>query len=293
MSRFGIQQVKINNTLYSGWRGYQLNRGIEIDAQGSDGTVYETAQHAIRSSPIADLTSRDLKTLLALMTTSTDFPCLALDGTNGMVMYGARSAVASYDATAVHVSRVGLRGLLFAAGVRWAGPGSKAEMAIRAMFKSNVGTTQAVTDGGSVALPAQPAPDQGWTLSALNLNGSPIKTVNSCDLSFDPKFAFDWDTGLPEPVDIIPPGPGGQFVVQLDADVGDIDLGQGTGAVSAVYKRYAHGGGFASDQVTHTLSGNYTIEESFGGDNGAPMSRKLKVRTRHDGTTKPWACTIV
>lgn len=292
MSRFGIQQISINGALYQGWTGYLLDRGVEVESDGSDGTVYETAHHVISRKPMADLKTRALKAALGLLAGSLDLPLVVLNGTTGLVMYGAKAASdgPAFAGGSVHVSRTGLRGVVYMAGVRWARK-QKAEMTLKALFRSADGTTASIAEG-TAALPAAPTPDQGFALTALTLNGVAVGAVNSVDLSADPKLEHDYSTGLPEPVDINGAGARGKLAVALKADIGDLDLGAGTGAVSLVFTRYAIGGGFTTDTVTFTLNGQWSVEESIGGDNGSPMSRSLLVRTRHDGTNRPLAWAV-
>ncbi|HYG69179.1 MAG TPA: hypothetical protein VD838_16025 [Anaeromyxobacteraceae bacterium] len=288
MSRFGIAQISLNGTLRAGVRGYQLDRGLEIESDGSDGVVYETAHHLIAAKPMADITSLSLKTMLSALNDSTDLPLESLDGASGLVMYGQKAAsnAPGFASGSVHLTRTGLRGLIYMAGLRWS-RGSKAEMALRAMFKAASGETDPIT-AGSGALPTQPTPDLGFALSSLTLAGDTIDTVNSFEIGIDPKFEFEYSTGLPYPTDITGAGANGKLAITGRADLGDCDLGDGEGSCVAVFKRYAIGGGFGSDTVTLTLNAAWSTEEGIGGENGSPMGRNLFIRTRHDGSTKPF-----
>ncbi len=292
MSRFGIQQIKLNNVLYPGMKGYQLDRGVEVNSEGSDGTVYETTHHVVRRKPMATLSTLSLKAMIAALADGTDFPVVALDAANGLILYGAKQAsnAVGYNSSSVHETRTALRGLVYMAGLRWS-LGSPAEMELKALFTSSDGTTEPITVSSVAALPTAPTPDFGFALSALTINGSAIGAVDSLDISIDPHFDFDYSAGLPEPMAIIGAGSNGKLAITLKAEVGDLDLGAGTGSVSAVFKRYAIGGGFGTDTVTLTFNTPWSIEEQVGGENGRPMRKSLLCRTRHNGTTKPltWA----
>ncbi len=292
MSRFGIQQIKLNNTLYPGVKGYQYDSGVEVISDGSDGVIYQTAHHVTRRKPMVDLTTLSLKTMIGALAGGTDFPFLALDASNGLVLYGGKQAsnAVGYNGSSVHETRTGLRGLIYCAGIRWS-PGNPAEMLLKALLVSSDGTTASVASSSVAALPTAPFPNFGFALSALTLNGSTIPAVNSVEIDIDPRFEFDYSAGLPEPIAINGAGSNGKLAVTLKADVGDLDLGAGTGAVSAVFTRYASGGGFGTDTVTVTLNTNWTNEEGIGGDNGRPMTKGLLCRPVHNGTTKPltWA----
>lgn len=292
MPRFSIQQFKLNNTLYPGASGYQLDRGVEVRSEGSDGTIYETTHQILRRKPAAEISTLSMKTLISALTGGLEFPYLALDATNGLIMYGARQAANApgYNSSSVHESRTALRGVVWMSGVRWS-LGSPAEMMLSGMFTSSDGTTEAVTESHVVALPTLPTPDFGFILSALTVGGSAITAVNSVELSIDPRFDFDHSAGLPEPTSINGAGSNGRLAITAKIDVGDIDLGAGTGACSIAFKALANGGGLGTDTVTFTLNSAWSQEENFGGRNSQPMGKPLMVRTRHNGSTRPltWA----
>src|SRR4051812_46312744 len=116
MTAFGIQAVKINNAFFAGVRGTALNRGRTFFSDGSDGAVHETMHSIVQSKPVIEFQTVAMKTMLAALGTSgtSDFPFVALDDSNGIIMYGAKAAALApgYDATSVHVSRTALHGVL-------------------------------------------------------------------------------------------------------------------------------------------------------------------------------------
>jgi hypothetical protein len=293
MSRFAIQQIKFNNTLYPGIAGWSFDPGNNISSDAPDSTVHETAHHLMETAPTAEMTTRDLG-FLAVLDGSTDIWQKAMDGTNGLQLIGGKAAANApgYQSGSVHVARAGLRGSMFGTGISWS-KGGKAELGLRAMMFSADGSTASIVTT-AVALPTLPVPDFGWKLSALNINAASIGAVESVGITVDPKAAFDYLAGLPEPTDIMMAGVNGPAVWRLAASVGDCDLGSGTGAVSAVFRRLAIGGGFSgatNSTLTVTLNSNWSIEEGLSGQTGSPMARSLMVRPRYNGTTKPvtWA----
>lgn len=290
MARFGIQAMNLNNVVYGGVAGWQYDPGRTVDSSGLDGLQYETMQHETALAPQADITTRSLKTVITALNDSTDLPLKALDGTNGLKLIAGKAASGApgYASGSVHVQRTALRGLIAMTGVRWS-KGGKAEMALKAMIRgTGDGLTAPVTES-LVALPAQPTPDFGFTLSAMTLSGGTIVAADSVDLSIDAGFEHEYLNGLPVPTDIIGAGVKKPLSATLRADIGDCDLGSGTGAVSLVFTRYANGGGFGTDTVTFTLNGVWTTEEGLGGQSNSPATRSLLVRTRWNGTTKPLA----
>lgn len=291
MSRFAIQQIRFNNTLYPGISGWNVSPGLDINSDQLDGTVHETAHHAMETAPTAEMTTRNLG-FISTLDGSTDVWLKAFDGANGLELIGGRanSALPGYVGTSTHLSRKGVRGLLMATGVRWAKKG-KAELALKAMFTSADGTTAALAAAANIALPALPVTDFGYKLTSLTLNGSSIPGVESVDITCDPKAEFEYQTGLPEPVDVIMAGVNGAVMWRLNANIGDADLGAGSGAVAAVFTRLANGGGLGANTLTVTFNSNYATEEGVGGQAGSAIGRQLIVRPRYNGTTKPvtWA----
>ena len=291
MSRFAIQQVRLNNVLYPGVSGWNVTPGVDINSDQLDGTVHETAHHGMDTAPTADLTTRNLA-FLTNLDSSTDVWVKTLDGTNGLELIGARAAsgLPGYDSGSVHLSRKGISGVLLGTGISWSKKG-KAELTLKAMFTSANGTTAALAAAANIALPTLPVPDFSYKLSSLTINGSAIPAVDSVGITCDAKAEFEYQAGLPEPVDVLMAGVNGAAQWRLSAAVGNCDLGAGTGAVAAVCTRLANGGGMSANTLTVTFNSNWAIEEGVGGQSGGAMTRNLIVRPRYNGTTRPvtWA----
>ncbi len=290
MTVFGIQAVKLNGTAYAGVRGTQFDRARQVYSDGSDGTVHETHHAVIQAKPTAEFTSVAMKTLLTALGTSgsTEFPLVALNGSTGAVMYGAKAAsnAPGYSASAVHVSKTGLNGVVVMESVRWS-LGQPAEMGCRILFKSTDGTTDPIT----TALPTQSTNTEAFSLTALTLNGSTVDTVASCEITVDHKFEQSFSTGLPYPLDVFGAGPNGRASIRLTAEIMDLAASEGSGAVSAVFTSLANGGTLGANTVTFTFNGAWTLEESISGGNGGPMAHRMIVRPYYNGSTKPltWA----
>jgi hypothetical protein len=291
MSRFAIQQIRFNNTLYPGISGWNVSPGLDINSDQLDGTVHETAHHLMETAPTAEMTTRNLGFLSAL-DGSTDVWLKALDGTNGLELIGGRanSALPGYVSSSTHLSRKGLRGVLMGTGIRWSKK-QKAELMLKAMFISADGTTAALASAANIALPALPTPDFGYKLTSLTLNGSNIVTVESLDITCDMRAQFEYQTDLPEPIDVSMAGVNGAAMWRLAANIGDADLGSGSGTVAAVFTKLANGGGLAANTLTVTFNTNYSTEDAVSGQAGSAIGRQLIVRPRYNGTTKPvtWA----
>jgi hypothetical protein len=292
MARFAIQQIRLNNVLYPGVTGYGIDPGDQIEAQGSDGTLHNTAHHRLSTRPMADLTSMSIKSLIAALNGSSEIPMLALDGTNGLEMFFAQAASSGpgYTAGSTHSRRQALRGLIYVASVRWS-KGGRAELGLRALFKSADGTTTTITPATTVALPTSPTSDAAFGLESLSIGGTACPEVDDLELTIDPKFEHEYSYGLPEPTDILGAGVKGQVDVQLAATVGNVTAGTGTGATSIGLRKFAHGGGWSTDTVTFTLNGVWSIESGIEARVGGDANHRLTVRTRHDGVNRPltWA----
>ncbi len=293
MSRFAIQQVRFNNTLYPGISGWNVSPGLDINSDQLDGAVHETAHHVMETAPTAEMTTRNLEFITSL-DGSADVWLKAFDGTNGLELIGGRanSLMPGYVGTSTNISRKGTRGILLGTGLRWSKKG-KAELSLKAMFTSVDGTTAALAAAANIALPALPVTDFGYKLTALTMNGSSIPSVDSLDITCDPKAEFEYQAGLPEPVDVLMAGVTGAAMWRLSANIGDADLGAGSGAVAAVFTRLANGGGLGANTLTVTFNSNYSTEEGVSGQAGSAIGRQLIVRPRMNGATRPVTWAVV
>lgn len=295
MSRFAIQCVELNGTQMPGTVGQQINRGRRIESDGSDGTVHQTLHHIMQTEPMAELSSLALKSWITALTgASAKVPMVALNGSTGLSMYAAKSAAAApgYAGGTTHLRRRAANGLVFAEGIRWA-QGQYASLNLRALFRSTAGGTDPFGADTLVALPTQPVPTEKFVLSALVLNALSFPDVTDLEIAIDPKFAHDYDSGLPYPVDIVGAGARGHLEVVLRATVGAIDAAEGTGSVSAVFTKVAQGATLGAETVTLTLNSPWTIEETRSDTQGQYCTRQLVARTRFDGTNEvlAWGTT--
>lgn len=294
MSKFSIQAVDLNGTQRGGIRGQQTDHGLQVESDGSDGQVNEALHSILRTAKTADLATLAARAWTSILTGSLDLPMLALDGSNGLKMYGALSASSApgYDSGSNHQVRTGLRGLIYASGYRWSFPGYL-EMSLRAMFIGPDGRTDPITPGTS-ALPTQVLSTEKLTLDTLTAGAASLGSVRSVDVSIDPKFDFDYNTGLPHPVDITGAGAKGHLAVRMEIDTDDLALGEGTGACSAVFRTASgNGASIGTTGLSLTLNGAWSVEESEGGSQGSAKNRRLVVRTAKVGSTRPFTWSIL
>lgn len=301
MSRFALQAFSLNGTAYAGGTGFQYDAGRQIDSEELDGLQYETAHHEMQTKPAADISTRNLKGVIAALNGPSsnlalcDFPFKAFDGTNGLKLIAAKAASDQpgyVTGSSVHVQRAMALGVIYMAGVSWS-PGGKAELRLRAMGRTAVGSpTTDPVQPSLVAFPSQPVPDFGYVLTSLLLNNEAIPNPDSFELSIDPKFEWEYLRGYPFPTDIVGAGVRGAMSISARVSVGDLELGSGTGTCAAVFTKLANGGGFGADTVTFTLNGQWSQEQGIQASRGSNGSRDLLVRTRWDGTTRPLTTTL-
>ncbi len=115
--------------------------------------------------------------------------------------------------------------------------------------------------------------------------------MESVELTVDHKLDCDYSTGLPYPLDVNGAGARGRASIRLSADIRDVGLTEGTGAVSLVFTNLANGGTLGANTVTFTLNGPWSLEDNITGGNGSPMTKRITVRPSLAGVTKPltWA----
>lgn len=294
MSRFAIQAIQINGSEFAGCTGTTVDRGLNVTTENSDGVVQETVQFVEQEAASAEITSWAIKSLLAELGTSgvNYFPMIALDGTNGVLMAGAKAALnaPAFASGSVHLARQGLNGVAYMSNLRWSLK-QKAEMTVKALFVGTGDGITAAVAANTIALPTQVAPTEGWTLSALTINGTAITSVNSIDLAISPKFEYEYSAGLPVPITLSGAGARGPVEIRLTADIGDATLANGAGSVSLVFTQYASGGGLAAHTVTITLVGNFAFENTVGGQGASPMSKRLTVIPTSSNNTTVFAMT--
>jgi hypothetical protein len=287
---FAIQAVSINASTFAGVKGQQIDGGQTVLSGGYDGTVQETLQTIISRRRSFEWDTVQCKTMLTALGTSgsSPFPCIALDGSNGLVMYGGRSAVSlpGYSASAIHISRTALNGVVVMERMSWA-QDQEAVMHCKAFVLSADGTTDPVTAATTVAFATLPNPQntQVYVLSALTANGVSLGTVRSMDLSIGHKFDYDMTTGLPYPLMVSGAGPKGPAEIRLTADITDCSQAEGTGSVSCVFTALAAGGTLGSSTITFTFQSPWTLEDAISGSKGGPMTRKFTARPTFGGST--------
>ena len=296
MTAFAFNLVRANNTLLTGIRQPNYQRRPKYAPLDNDGTLYQTSRPVIRAAPMASFSTVAMRAMVQALTATSGIPYLALDGTNGLELIGAKigSNVPGYDPTAsVHARRQHLSGMAMVSGISWR-PGDVAEMSMEAFFTATTGSTDP-TVITPITLPAIPVGTEQLVLSAITMPGGTISAARcvSYDLSINHQVenndeSMCYNTGLPFPVLLKQPGVGGTAEIGLSLEVLDLTGTLANGAVSAVFTRLAHNGvGLTTGTVTVALANCQIVEVEI---RGKPGVRKLEIFSTWDGTTA--ACTL-
>jgi len=297
MTAYGLQALSLNGSALVGVRGNVLQRQNKIDSDGADGTMSETYHTMLQRASVATWDTIAAKVMLTACGASSltvPIPFAALNGTTGAVLaYAlANNQGPGYAAGSVHETRTALNGVAVMESFKWT-LGSFATMGMKLYPISLNGTSDPLTQTDTAALPAQSFNQQGYTLTGLTLDGVSVINCNSLSLNVDHKFDFDWLLGCPYPTAVTGGGPKGRIGIRLEAEVRDVSVPEGVGAVSAVFTAAAQGGTLGSSTITWTLNAGWTLEDSVQSPLSSPSSKKLIIRPVADSTHSAlsWAVT--
>lgn len=305
---FAIQAAMLNGTdaanILAGVTGVGGDYGQDIRSPHSDGTVHQTLHYIRRFAPGAQLSTRQLGTVLDMLDDSTDAPVKALDASNGLVMRAARheSNAPGYGSGTVHELITALRGAIFATGVQWSADGG-ASLDLGALFFSSDGDAAAIARSQGALASVLPTPEEAWDLASVTIStdaASGIDGIQDLTLGINAGMRQKWTTGKPYPVLVHGAG-GGAGPVQVGLELTTTDralertfaaAGTTERTVTVVFKKYAQGGVLGSDTVTFTLSKCHVQSAGpIATQIGSPDAARLIVRPRYDGSTLPlsWA----
>lgn len=296
MSTYGLQAVSVNGAQFFGCRGHVLDLGNKIESEGSDGTVFEQYHTMLQRPSVASWSTIACKQMMTALGTSgtAQIPFVALDGANGLVLVHAKASPSApgYSASAVHHSSTGLNGVIVMESFKWS-LGSFAVMAMKGYPISTNGTTAALAISDTAALPTQSSSQQGYSLSALTLNGVAAASVSSVSITIGHKFDFDFLAGCPYPTAVTGAGPKGRAEIRMEAEIRDVSQTEGSGTCSAVFTNNVQGGTFGASTITHTFNAAWALKDSDSAANTSPSATKLVVRPLWNGSTNPytWAIT--
>lgn len=292
---FGIQSVKLNGTYYTGVQGHGGDYGAEIISPESDGVVHETLHSIGRLSPRANFATLAIGTMLDALDDNEDAPMKALDGTNGLVMVGAKddTNAPNYASGSVHEALTGLRGLVYMTGISCQGGANPAVMSLGAAFSSSDGTTAALVPS-AVALPTQPVPAEAWVLSSIAHNATELDGFSNLNWSCDCRVRQIHSGSDVYPRMVSAGGSGGPIRHRITFDTTDLAWLRSIGALGSTsslaftFTQLAQGGTRSLTTRTITVNGRLGIVRNPGtGSQGGAMSGSVEFLPRFDGTNKP------
>lgn len=299
---YGIQAVNFNATQYAGTQGVAADYRRIIRTRNSDGVVQPTFRHISQLAPSAKLSSLALKSWVSALNDSSDFLVKALDGANGMKLYGAKAAssLAGYASGTVHEQLAALLGAVWAEGISWDGQNGEASIDLAAAFLSSDGSTAALIPT-AVALPTQPIPTERFDLTSLTVGGTEVDGVASVSLSIDPKPLLRHNNGKVYPTALTFAGASDAMEVALRFTVLDLALARSigalgtTGQVVVTFSKFnANSATRGSDTVTFTLNNCLVHHPTpHSARQGAPIDCQIEVLPSRDGSNRmlSWGTT--
>jgi hypothetical protein len=299
MPAFAFNLVRLNNasTMLGGISSPNLDRRENEVALSNDGTLHQTGAAVIRSAPMVSFTSVAVRALFIALGTGDEIPFVALDGTNGIELFGAaiNTAGPGYLGSSVHAKRQMLNGGMFLRRVSWS-PGDIARAEVDVYGLSSNGTTNPVT-ASTAALPTIPTNTEQLVLASVVLNALSLTNVSSFDCSIthqgennDEDICFS--TGLPYPILMKQAGVGGATEVTITIETLDLTSSWTNGTVVATFKPLLNRGvGLDTTTAVITLNTPTIRETIIRGEDGRAAKRQLVCRGLFDGTNKPLTIT--
>lgn len=294
MTAQSFRFVKVNNTTIPGITDAVFDER-EVDAiLADDGQLHVTSAQVMQTAPIATFTTRAARSLALLLGTGDEVPVVALDGTNGIDLIGAKAdTVPGLESGSVHARRQFLNGLLLLDRLSYR-PGDDLMASATAFARSTAGGTDPVIRTPTTA-PTLPLGTERCGLSTLSLGGtSALRGLLSLDIEIQHQVennsAADgcYDGGLPHPVLLKQPGPGGASMVRAVVETLDLTTSFANGALVAAFAAGNHlGVGLSASTLTASVNGGLIRTRSIRGPGGA-AARRIEVIGAFNGSTRPF-----
>lgn len=289
--------VRLNNTLRTSVLEASFDPRRVRMAHVSDGMAYEQEHTAMREAPTISLVVTDLHEWLGVLSGTYGF--VALDGTNGLEVFHLKGASSGpgYSSSSVHQRRRMISGLVCLNELSWS-PDAEARASLTAYGISSDGTTNPAIVTDNNALPTFPTVSRRFVLQALTIAGDTITRVRSLRIAIDPRHsnsdAACYNVGLPFPTTVLSAGPMGPAAITLEAELNEMEAatGEGSGAVTATFRDISGGGAVGTRQVAVTINGGYAWVEGTSANGQGPVSKRLVVTSRHDGTNLPLTIAV-
>ncbi len=292
---FAFNVVKLNGSVVTGIEAPTYDRREERLIAGNDGALHNTTATVIRAAPKASFVTVAVRALMVLLGTGDEVPYVAMNGTTGLEIIGAKRGTdgVGYAGGSVHSSRQGGAGAVFLSSLSWR-PRAPMTASVDAFWTSSAGGTDPITVSAVVALPTLGLNQEQVGLFSITINS--VDWTTKCagiDVTIDHRAENNVDptcfsAGLPFPVQLTGIGPNGHSNVTCTIDTEDLDTVVGNGAVIITGKVYTHlGVGFGSTGITVTINGVMAREETIPGENGNTAKRRIIITGTYDGANKP------
>lgn len=297
MTAFAFNMVKLNGALLLGISSPNLDRRETERALANDGTLHQTGAAVIRAAPMVSFSTIAMRAMFVILGTGDEVPFVALDGTNGVELIGAKanSSAPGYLGTSTHASRKIAAGDCYLRRVSWS-PGDVARCEIDIFGLSANGTTDPVVSS-VIALPTLGLNTEQMTLASLTVGGITLTDIASLDIQISHQGENNdeeicYSLGLPFPVLPKRAGTGGTTEIILTAEILDLTTTLSNGSCVAVFNSLNNlGVGLNTPTATVTLNTSLIRERTIAGADGRPAKRQITARATFDGTNRP--CTIV
>lgn len=292
MTAFAFNAVRLNSSgsLLGGIEAPNLDYRETSLARGDDGQIHQTTVAISRAAPMASFTTVAARALAVILGTGDEVPHVALDGSNGIELFGLRlnASGPGYASGSVHAKRQMTAGGLYLSGLSWS-PADVLRASADVFGTSSNGTTSPVTPS-TVAAPTLPLNTEQLVLESLTVGGEAVTRARSYDVAIDHKAENNvedicYSTGLPFPMILAQPGVNGPSEITCDIDTLDLTTSfPGSGAIVATFKVLNHlGVGLGSDALVATLNTSQIREATIGGN-----VRRLSCRATFDGSNRPF-----
>jgi hypothetical protein len=293
---FAFNVVRLNNGLYAGVMAPEFDRREDRLKAGNDAQPHLTTATVHRAAPKASWMQLAGRQLFTSLGTGDEVPYVALDGTNGLELIGAKRASdgVGYAAGTVHARRRGISGVLALASVSWK-PRTPMTFGVETFFISSAGATDPIGAGDLTTLPTLSLNQEQLGLSSV-LFGA-VEWAPKCagfDIGIEHRIENNVDptcfnAAQPFPVQAIGPGIAGPSEVSFSFDTEDLDTAVGTPtSITITGLVYNHlGVGLGATGITITLSKPLLREQKIPGADGSAARRQIIATPTYDGTTKP------
>ncbi len=297
MTAFAFNLLKINGNLLTGISSPNLDHRKTTRPLAHDATLHQTGAAVIRTAPMVRASTIAVRAMFLLFGTGDEVPFLALDGTNGVELIGAKIATAApgYLATSTHASRKIAAGDAYLSRISW-NPGDVARSEFDIYGISADGTTDPVA-ASVVALPTLPLNTEQTVLSSLLLGDLTLTRVASLDIQISHQGENNdeetcYSLGKPFPMLCKRAGVGGAIEVIATIETLDLTSTWTQGALVAVFTQVNNRGvGLDTETATVTINTPLILEDTIVGQDGGPAKRRITVRGLYDGTNKPITLT--